>query len=141
MSLQKSLVRGAKEKLQWRIARGKISRKNKKKKKKILKGNTKYKWKAGKKAAEIYIDKLRHYRQFLQMIFISQKYEWKTKTFYLYISAICSYNVRPDSLKHQFVSWIFTMNGIYGDPFSGHWEVWSWISQNENITLGHCHLQ
>ena len=68
-------------------------------------------------------------------------YKWTAKLFYLYINAMCSYNVRPDSLKHQLVSGIFTLNGMYSNSLLVHWEIWFWISQNNNITLRHSHLK
>ena len=68
-------------------------------------------------------------------------YKWTAKLFYLYINAMCSYNVRPDSLKHQLVSGIFPLNGMYSNSVLVHWEIWFWICQNNDITLRHFHLK
>lgn len=57
------------------------------------------------------------------------------------MDAMWSYNIRPDPLKHQLVSWIFTFYRIQRYPVSLHWKVRHWICQNNHFALAHCNLQ
>lgn len=54
---------------------------------------------------------------------------------------MCTYNVRHDSLKHQFVSRIFILNGKNSDPISVHAKVRYQVGKNNNAALGHSHLK